>query len=126
VTISSGSDDVPARSDDDNGWSNFDPEAWEEGQPYPEHLYRMVADQDRNYYLVPQTDMDEPVEPKVTPEIQALRDRRREIVRAEDELFEKHGRNRMLWTAEAIAEAGMLDEQATEVDIQLRTLLAAQ
>jgi hypothetical protein len=126
VTISSGSDEVLARSDDDDDWSNFDPEAWEEGQPYPERLYRMVADQDRNYYLVPQTDMDEPVEPKVTPEIQALRDRRRELEKAEDDLLERYGRNRMLWSAEVIAEAGRLDREVTEVASQLQSALAAR
>jgi hypothetical protein len=120
VTFSAGTGEA------ERDWSDFDPEVWEEGQDYPEQLYRAVPDQDRTLFLVPNTDMDEPVEPKVTPEIQALRDRRQEIVRAEDDLFEKFGRNRMLWTAEVIAEAGRLDKEATEVDIQLWKLLAAQ
>jgi hypothetical protein len=120
VTFSAGAGEA------ERDWSDFDPEAWEEGQDYPEHLYRAVPDQDRTLFLVPNTDMDEPVEPKVTPEIQALRDRRQEIVRAEDDLFEKFGRNRMLWTAEVIAEAGRLDNEGTEIDIRLRKLLAAR
>ncbi|WP_262267147.1 MULTISPECIES: hypothetical protein [Microvirga] len=107
-------------------WSDFDPETWEEGQPYPEHLYRAVQNQDRDYYLVPNTEMDEVVEPVVTPEIQALRDRCREIEKAQEELFEKFGRNRMLWTDEVIAEARRLDQEVTDVEIELRYALAAQ
>jgi hypothetical protein len=110
----------------ESDWSNFDPDAWEEGQPYPEDQYRDVLHPDGYRLLVPQTDMDEPVEPKVTPEIQALRDRRRELDRAEDELFEKHGTNRMTWTADVIAEANRLDQAVTEVDILLSKALAAQ
>jgi hypothetical protein len=70
--------------------------------------------------------MDEPVEPKVTPEIQALRDRRRELEKAEDDLLERYGRNRMLWSAEVIAEAGRLDREVTEVASQLQSALAAR
>jgi hypothetical protein len=107
-------------------WSDFDPEAWEEGQPYPEHLYRAVQDQDRNYYLVPNTEMDDSIEPVVTPEIRALRDRRQELEKALDDLFEKFGRNSMLWTAEVNAKVECLDQERTEVAIQLRKALAAQ
>jgi hypothetical protein len=32
----------------------------------------------------------------------------------------------MLWTSEVIAEAGRLDKEATDVEIQLRKALAAQ
>jgi len=107
-------------------WSDFDPEAWEEGQPCPEHLYRAVQNQDRDYYLVPNTEMDEAAEPIVTPEIQALRDRCREIEQAEEELFEKFGRNRMLWTDEVIAETRRLDQEVTDIEIELRKALAAR
>jgi hypothetical protein len=110
----------------DRDWSDFDPETWEEGQPYPEHLYRAVQNQDRDYYLVPNTEMDEVVEPVVAPEIQALRDRCREIEKAQEELFEQFGRNRMLWTDEVIAEARRLDQEVTDVEIELRKALAAQ
>jgi hypothetical protein len=120
VTFSAGAGEA------ERDWSNFDPDAWEEGQPYPEDQYRDVLHPDGYRLLVPQTDMDEPVEPKVTPEIQALRTRRRELVRAEDALFDRYGRNRMLWTSEVIAEAGRLDKEATDVEIQLRKALAAQ
>jgi hypothetical protein len=120
VTFSAGAGEA------ERDWSDFDPEAWEEGQDYPEHLYRAVPDQERTLFLVPNTDMDDPVEPKVTPEIQALRDRRRELDRAEDELFAKHGTNRMTWTDEVIAEANRLDQAVTEVDILLSKVLAAQ
>jgi hypothetical protein len=120
VTFSAGAGEA------ERDWSDFDPEAWEEGQDYPEHLYRAVPDQERTLFLVPNTDMDDPVEPKVTPEIQALRDRRRELDRAEDELFAKHGTNRMTWTDEVIAEANRLEQAVTEVDILLSKVLAAQ
>jgi hypothetical protein len=120
VTFSAGAGEA------ERDWSGFDPEAWEEGQDYPEHLYRAVPDQERTLFLVPNTDMDDPVEPKVTPEIQALRDRRRELDRAEDELFAKHGTNRMTWTTDVIAEANRLDQAVTEVDILLSKALAAQ
>jgi hypothetical protein len=126
VTISSASDDLLAEHHQEGDWSDFDPEAWEEGQPYPEQLYRAVADQDRNYYLVPRTDMDEPVEAVVTPEIQALRDRQRELEKAQEELIQKHGRNRMVWSAEVIAEAGRLSDDLNDVDIQLGDALAAR
>ncbi|WP_262029770.1 hypothetical protein [Microvirga sp. Mcv34] len=118
VTFSAGAGEA------ERDWSDFDPEAWEEGQEYPEHLYRAVPDQDRNLYLVPNTDMDEAVEPKVTPEIQALRDRRRELETAKDELYEKFGRNRMSWSADVIAEAGRLYQEVNEVDIRLTNALA--
>jgi hypothetical protein len=108
----------------ESDWSNFDPDAWEEGQPYPEDQYRDVLHPDGYRLLVPQTDMDEPVEPKVTPEIQALRDRRREPEKAEDELLDQFGRNPMLWSAEVTAEAGRLDQQTFEIEAQLRKLLA--
>jgi hypothetical protein len=108
----------------ESNWSNFDPDAWEDGQPYPEDQYRDVLHPDGYRLLVPQTDMDEPVEPKVTPEIQALRDRRRELEKAEDELLDQFGRNPMLWSAEVTAEAGRLDQQTFEIEAQLRKLLA--
>ncbi|WP_114944377.1 hypothetical protein [Microvirga calopogonii] len=120
VTFSAGAGEA------ERDWSDFDPEAWEEGQDYPEHLYRAVPDRDRNLYLVPQTDMEEGPEPVVTPEIQALRDRQRKLERAQDEIFEKFGRNSMLWSSEVNAEVGRLDEEATEVSIQLRKALAAR
>jgi hypothetical protein len=107
-------------------WSDFDPESWEEGQDYPEHLYRALPDQDRNYYLVPRSDMDEPAEAAVTPEIQALRNRQRELEKSQEELIQKHGRNRMVWSAEVIAEAGRLSNELNDVDIQLGDALAAR
>ena len=70
--------------------------------------------------------MDEAAEPIVTPEIQALRDRCREIEQAEEELFEKFGRNRMLWTDEVIAETRRLDQEVTDIEIELRKALAAR
>jgi hypothetical protein len=110
----------------ESDWSNFDPDAWEEGQPYPEDQYRDVLHPDGYRLLVARTDLEEMKDPEVTPEIQALRTRRRELVRAEDALFDRYGRNRMLWTSEVIAEAGRLDKEATDVEIQLRKALAAQ
>jgi hypothetical protein len=110
----------------ESDWSNFDPDAWEEGQPYLEDQYRDVLHPDGYRLLVPRMDLEEMKEPEVTPEIQALRTRRRELVRAEDALFDRYGRNRMLWTSEVIAEAGRLDREATDVEIQLRKALAAQ
>jgi hypothetical protein len=110
----------------ESDWSNFDPDAWEEGQLYPEDQYRDVLHPDGYRLLVARTDLEEMKDPEVTPEIQALRDHRRELDRAEDELFEKHGTNRMTWTADVIAEASRLDQAVTEVDILLSKALAAQ
>jgi hypothetical protein len=126
VTISSGSDDLLVEHHQEGDWSDFDPEAWEEGQPYPEHLYRAVQDQDREHYLVPNTEMDEPVETADTPEIQALSDRRRELQKAEDALIEQHGLNRILWTAEVIAEAGRLSDELNDVSIRLTDALSSR
>ncbi|QRM34949.1 hypothetical protein [Microvirga sp. VF16] len=116
----------PGAGEAERDWSDFDPEAWEEGQLYPEHLYRAVQNQDRDYYLVPNTEMDEVVEPVATSEIQALRDRQRKLEKAQDDIFERFGRNSMLWTPEVNAEVGRLDQEATDVSIQLRKTLAAQ
>jgi hypothetical protein len=101
VTIASDSSDArgepPVTDGDDRDWSDFDPDAWEEGQDYPEHLYRAVQDRDRDYYLVPRTDMDEAVEPEPPEEFRELRQRERELENALDALIEKHGKNSMLW-----------------------------
>lgn len=96
-------------------WSGFDPDAWQKDEEFPRHLYREVADADRNYFLVPRTDLYEPEAKPVSPQIQALRDRRRELEADEEKLIQAHGRNRMLWSAEVIAEAGRLDQALTAV-----------
>ncbi|WP_414476440.1 hypothetical protein [Microvirga sp. M2] len=108
----------------DRDWSDFDPDAWQEGEDFPRHLYREVADADRNYFLVLRTDLDEPENKSVSPMVQALRDRRKELTRAQDELEEKHGRNQMRWTAEVIAEAERLQQEITALSKQIQAELA--
>lgn len=124
VNFSTGPSDLQRNGPTEPDWADFDPEAWEEGQDYPEDQYREKLDRDGYRFLVPRHELEE-VEPEATPEIQALRDRRREIGDAHDRLFDRFGRHQMLWSVEAIAEAERLSQEATEVDIRMCALLAA-
>jgi hypothetical protein len=109
VTFSAGA------SEAERDWSNFDPEAWEEGRPYPEHLYRVVQDQDRDYYLVPNTDMDEVVGPEITQEVQTLLDRQQELENAQDVLLHNCGRDRTTWAIEVITELNRLEGEISMI-----------
>jgi hypothetical protein len=128
VTIASTSDEVRIEASGSEGgdrdWSDFNPDAWEERQDYPEHLYCAVQDRDRDYYLVPRTDLDEPVEWEETEELRAMRQELFELEDALDALKAQHGRNSMLWSPETCAEAIRIDSRITDLVIQIRTNLA--
>jgi hypothetical protein len=113
---------VPFKSDDaeddnhsDRDWSDFDPVAWEEDQPYPEDRFRSVLREDGCRGLVRRTDLDELVEPEVTPEIQALLDRQQELENAQDALVHRHGRERMKWATEVTTEMNRLEEEISAI-----------
>jgi hypothetical protein len=115
VAVSFESDDAEDNNYSERDWSDFNPDAWEEDQPYPEDRFRDVLREDGCRGLVRRTDLDELVEPDVTPEIQALLDRQQELENAQDALMHRHGRERMKWATEVTTEINRLEEEISAI-----------
>jgi hypothetical protein len=123
VTISSptvGDDDVRSQGPD---WSGFDPEAWVEGQDYPEERYREVTDRDGYRILVARTDEEDLSEVEPSPEVRALWAQSRELSKEQDELMSRHGQLRMTWPQSALDRMKALSDQQIAIDIQMEKLL---
>lgn len=123
VTISSPTDSGDDFSSVGTDFSDFDPEAWIEGQDYPEDRYREIPDRDGNRILVHRTDQEDLSQAEMSPEVQALWARERELSKEQEELISRHGQVRMNWPQSAIDRLQSLSDEQIAIGIQLEKVL---
>lgn len=121
VRISSQSD--VDEGDDDQDWTDFDPEAWNEGDEFPRDRYERVRHPDGYYHLREFANLDEAAEKAASPEFLALLERGRELQAETDSLIAQYGHGIGSKPQDAIDRLSYLRKEAIAVDIQMEKLL---
>jgi hypothetical protein len=119
VTISSPSDEGEVDQDS----SDFDYEAWNEGDEYPRDQFERVRNPDGSYCLRPFADVDEANQEPPSPELLALWNRQRELKAETDSLIAQYGHGIGAQPQEVIDRLTYLDKEGIAVDIQIEKLL---